>query len=107
MWLVEEAKKNMPLELDFLNEGHNAEKVANMLAHHSFLKVKTRRMWHLSAWLCLIKQSHAVDRYIFTLIHTEYAKQQKYYTYLDTQRPPLPPPPHHYYLCFLKRLRIF
>lgn len=41
MWLVEEAKKNLPLELDFLNEGHNAEKVANMLAHFSFLKVHT------------------------------------------------------------------
>uniref|UniRef100_A0AAQ4Q7A5 AarF domain-containing protein kinase 1 n=1 Tax=Gasterosteus aculeatus aculeatus TaxID=481459 RepID=A0AAQ4Q7A5_GASAC len=39
MWLVEEAKKNLPLELDFLNEGHNAEKVANMLAHFSFLKI--------------------------------------------------------------------
>ena len=39
MWLVEEAKKNMPLELDFLNEGRNAEKVAKMLAHFSFLKV--------------------------------------------------------------------
>lgn len=39
MWLVEEAKKNMPLELDFLNEGHNAERVANMLAHFPFLKV--------------------------------------------------------------------
>lgn len=39
MWLVEEAKKNMPLELDFLNEGRNAEKVADMLAHFHFLKV--------------------------------------------------------------------
>lgn len=39
MWLVEEAKKNMPLELDFLNEGRNAEKVADMLAHFTFLKV--------------------------------------------------------------------
>lgn len=38
-WLVEEAKKNIPLELDFLNEGHNAEKVSKMLAHISFLKV--------------------------------------------------------------------
>uniref|UniRef100_A0A3P8WGF0 AarF domain-containing protein kinase 1 n=1 Tax=Cynoglossus semilaevis TaxID=244447 RepID=A0A3P8WGF0_CYNSE len=47
MWLVEEAKKNMPLELDFLNEGHNAEKVANMLAHHSFLKVP-KIHWDLS-----------------------------------------------------------
>lgn len=40
MWLVEEAKKNMPLELDFLNEGRNAEKVADMLAHFPFLKVQ-------------------------------------------------------------------
>lgn len=40
MWLVEEARKNMPMELDFLNEGHNAEKVAKMLAHLPFLKVK-------------------------------------------------------------------
>ncbi|XP_075964225.1 aarF domain-containing protein kinase 1 [Anarhichas minor] len=47
MWLVEEAKKNMPLELDFLNEGHNAEKVANMLAHFSFLKVPMIH-WDLS-----------------------------------------------------------
>ncbi|XP_036928052.1 aarF domain-containing protein kinase 1 isoform X2 [Acanthopagrus latus] len=39
MWLVEEAKKNMPLELDFINEGRNAEKVAKMLAHFPFLKV--------------------------------------------------------------------
>lgn len=39
MWLLEEAKKNMPLELDFLNEGQNAEKVAKMLAHFPFLKV--------------------------------------------------------------------
>uniref|UniRef100_A0A8D3DM17 AarF domain-containing protein kinase 1 n=1 Tax=Scophthalmus maximus TaxID=52904 RepID=A0A8D3DM17_SCOMX len=39
MWLVDEAKKNMPLELDFINEGHNAERVANMLAHYPFLKI--------------------------------------------------------------------
>lgn len=40
MWLMEEAKKNMPLELDFLNEGRNAEKVAKMLTQFPFLKVK-------------------------------------------------------------------
>lgn len=27
-WLVEESKKNLPIELDFANEGKNAEKVA-------------------------------------------------------------------------------
>lgn len=40
MWLVEEAKKNLPLELDFLNEGRNAEKVAHMLRNFDFLKVR-------------------------------------------------------------------
>ena len=44
MWLVDEAKKNLPLELDFLNEGRNAEKVAQMLKHFDFLKV--RRQGH-------------------------------------------------------------
>ncbi|XP_034849285.1 aarF domain-containing protein kinase 1 isoform X2 [Mirounga leonina] len=39
MWLVDEAKKNLPLELDFLNEGRNAEKVAQMLKHFDFLKI--------------------------------------------------------------------
>lgn len=39
MWLVEESKKNLPLELDFLNEGRNAEKVAHMLRKFDFLKV--------------------------------------------------------------------
>ncbi|KAJ3612904.1 hypothetical protein NHX12_019161 [Muraenolepis orangiensis] len=47
MWLVEEAKKNMPLELDFLNEGRNAEKVAQMLSHFTFLKVPQIH-WELS-----------------------------------------------------------
>ncbi|XP_058843788.1 aarF domain-containing protein kinase 1 isoform X7 [Acipenser ruthenus] len=47
MWLVEEAKKNMPLELDFLNEGRNAERVANMLKHFEFLKVP-KIHWDLS-----------------------------------------------------------
>ncbi|XP_063039752.1 aarF domain-containing protein kinase 1 [Engraulis encrasicolus] len=47
MWLVEEAKKNMPLELDFLNEGRNADKVAAMLKHFDFLKVP-KIHWDLS-----------------------------------------------------------
>lgn len=29
-WLVEESKKNLPIELDFLNEGRNAEKVSKL-----------------------------------------------------------------------------
>lgn len=45
MWLVDEAKKNLPLELDFLNEGRNAEKVAQMLKHFDFLKVRGTGRW--------------------------------------------------------------
>uniref|UniRef100_A0A6Q2XJP7 AarF domain-containing protein kinase 1 n=1 Tax=Esox lucius TaxID=8010 RepID=A0A6Q2XJP7_ESOLU len=47
MWLVEEAKKNMPLELDFLNEGRNAEKLAAMLAHFPWLRIP-KIHWELS-----------------------------------------------------------
>ncbi|XP_068195696.1 aarF domain-containing protein kinase 1 [Antennarius striatus] len=47
MWLVDEAKKNMPLELDFLNEGQNAERVAKMLSCFPFLKVPSIH-WNLS-----------------------------------------------------------
>ncbi|XP_028994831.1 aarF domain-containing protein kinase 1 isoform X3 [Betta splendens] len=47
VWLVEEAKKNMPLELDFLNEGRNAERVAAMLGHFPFLKIP-KIHWDLS-----------------------------------------------------------
>lgn len=38
-WLVEETKKNLPKELDFIQEGHNADKVAQMFKHFPFLKV--------------------------------------------------------------------
>ena len=39
MWLADETRKNLPLELDFLHEGKNCETVAKMLAGFSFLKV--------------------------------------------------------------------
>ncbi|XP_041514556.1 aarF domain-containing protein kinase 1 isoform X4 [Microtus oregoni] len=56
MWLVDEAKKNLPLELDFLNEGRNAEKVAHMLKHFDFLKVLTEefRLDYCHLWQSLI-----------------------------------------------------
>lgn len=50
MWLVEEAKKNLPLELDFLHEGRNAEKVAHMLKNFDFLKVRK----HISVYVCAL-----------------------------------------------------
>ncbi|XP_004699113.1 aarF domain-containing protein kinase 1 isoform X1 [Echinops telfairi] len=55
MWLVEEAKKNLPLELDFLNEGRNAEKVAQMLKHFDFLKVP-QIDWELSTKRVLLME---------------------------------------------------
>ncbi|XP_025912989.1 uncharacterized aarF domain-containing protein kinase 1 isoform X3 [Apteryx rowi] len=55
MWLVEEAKKNLPLELDFLNEGRNAEKVAHMLKDFDFLKVP-RIYWELSTRRVLLME---------------------------------------------------
>ncbi|XP_072479784.1 aarF domain-containing protein kinase 1 isoform X3 [Notamacropus eugenii] len=55
MWLVDEAKKNLPLELDFLNEGRNAEKVAEMLKRFEFLKVP-RIYWELSTRRVLLME---------------------------------------------------
>uniref|UniRef100_A0A915CK93 Protein kinase domain-containing protein n=2 Tax=Parascaris univalens TaxID=6257 RepID=A0A915CK93_PARUN len=39
LWLVDEMKKNLPLELDFRNEAANAERVRTMYAHLDYLKV--------------------------------------------------------------------
>ncbi|XP_017384019.1 aarF domain-containing protein kinase 1 isoform X3 [Cebus imitator] len=55
MWLVDEAKKNLPLELDFLKEGRNAEKVSQMLKHFDFLKVP-RIHWDLSTERVLLME---------------------------------------------------
>ncbi|XP_040598613.1 aarF domain-containing protein kinase 1 isoform X3 [Mesocricetus auratus] len=55
MWLVDEAKKNLPLELDFLNEGKNAEKVAHMLKDFDFLKVP-QIYWELSTKRVLLME---------------------------------------------------
>ena len=40
IWLAEETKKNLPLELDFVHEAKNCERVAKMFSHFSFLKVR-------------------------------------------------------------------
>lgn len=68
MWLVDEAKKNLPLELDFLNEGRNAEKVAQMLKHFDFLKVGgaghggTVVCWKRAALVCSPRRSAECGR---------------------------------------------
>lgn len=38
-WLVEETKKNIPKELNFEEEGHNAEKVAEIFKGYKWLLV--------------------------------------------------------------------
>ena len=39
LWLAEETKKNLPLELDFINEGRNAERLARTFASFTWLKI--------------------------------------------------------------------
>ncbi|KAK3597878.1 hypothetical protein CHS0354_029458 [Potamilus streckersoni] len=48
VWLAEETKKNLPLELDFLNEGRHCERVARLFKKFTFLKVP-RIYWDLSS----------------------------------------------------------
>lgn len=48
MWLADEMRKNLPLELNFLQEGRNAEKIANLLSHLSYLRVP-KIHWSLSS----------------------------------------------------------
>lgn len=46
-WLVEETKRNIPLELDFSLEGHNAEKAQTMCTKFPWLKIP-KVFWDLS-----------------------------------------------------------
>lgn len=39
VWLAEETEKNLPVELDFMNEGKNIEKVAKIFERYKFVKV--------------------------------------------------------------------
>lgn len=39
IWLVEESKKHLPLELDFEHEGRNAEKIVQFVKKFPFVKV--------------------------------------------------------------------
>ncbi|XP_035665840.1 aarF domain-containing protein kinase 1-like [Branchiostoma floridae] len=47
LWLCDEAKKNLPKELDFLQEGQNCEKVERILKKYSYLRVP-KIYWELS-----------------------------------------------------------
>ncbi|KAE8586127.1 hypothetical protein XENTR_v10021559 [Xenopus tropicalis] len=55
MWLIEEAKKNLPLELDFENEGRNAEKMSAIVSSFSFLRIP-RIYWELSTKRVLVME---------------------------------------------------
>ncbi|XP_064484015.1 aarF domain-containing protein kinase 1-like isoform X2 [Ornithodoros turicata] len=48
MWLADETKRNLPVELDFIHEGHNTERVKNMFKHFKWLKVPDVR-WDLTS----------------------------------------------------------
>ncbi|KAK2583727.1 hypothetical protein KPH14_009645 [Odynerus spinipes] len=47
-WLVDESKKNIPQELDFTQEGKNAEKIQGLFSHYHWLRVP-KIYWELSS----------------------------------------------------------
>ena len=47
MWLAEEMKRNLPCELDFINEGRNAEKMQRTLSRLPWLRIPTIN-WNLT-----------------------------------------------------------
>ncbi len=47
MWLAEEMRKNLPLELSFTQEARNAEKIASMLDYFDWLKIP-EVVWELT-----------------------------------------------------------
>ncbi|XP_072032630.1 aarF domain-containing protein kinase 1-like [Amphiura filiformis] len=55
LWLSEEMKKKLPVELDFIQEGHNAEKIARLLGHFKFLKVPKVYWNHSSARVLIME----------------------------------------------------
>ncbi len=55
LWLAEETKKNLPLELDFIHEGHNCDRVARMFQHFKYLIVPKVRDIKLLYKLALSK----------------------------------------------------
>lgn len=62
VWLVDETKKNLPMELDFLNEGHNADKIRDMLSHHKWLRVRFNKK---NKSLCNINNSSNISDDVF------------------------------------------
>ncbi|UYV81764.1 ADCK1, partial [Cordylochernes scorpioides] len=55
VWLAEEMKKNLPLELNFINEGKNADIIREKFAHLTWLKIP-RVHWELSTKKLLVME---------------------------------------------------
>ncbi|CAG2113844.1 unnamed protein product [Medioppia subpectinata] len=55
LWLAEETKRNLPLELDFINEGRNAERLARTFANFLWLKIPSIE-WSLSSERLLVME---------------------------------------------------
>ncbi|VVD02611.1 unnamed protein product [Leptidea sinapis] len=54
-WLVEETKKNIALELNFIQEGKNAERVSELFKNYSWLKVP-KIFWEYSTERVLVME---------------------------------------------------
>ncbi|XP_073954918.1 aarF domain containing kinase 1 [Choristoneura fumiferana] len=54
-WLIDETRKNIMKELDFLQEGRNAEKVAKMFTNYSWLRVP-KIFWDYSTERVLVME---------------------------------------------------
>ncbi|CAK1555355.1 unnamed protein product [Leptosia nina] len=54
-WLVDETKKNIAKELDFLEEGKNAERVAELFKHYTWLKIP-KIFWEYSTDRVLVME---------------------------------------------------
>lgn len=54
-WLIDETKKNIAKELDFIQEGHNAERVAKLFSDYKWLKVP-KIFWEYSTERVLVME---------------------------------------------------
>lgn len=54
-WLADETRKNLPLELDFVREGHNSETISDLLKDYEWLKVP-KIYWNVTTKKLLIMQ---------------------------------------------------
>lgn len=54
-WLIDETKKNIAKELDFLQEGRNAERVADLFKNYKWLKVP-KIFWEYSTERVLVME---------------------------------------------------